>query len=172
MHNAGMFYGHSDRPHRSCRNRTGRVMRENRRVADAITQTGRRSALALGALSAAVLLANPGGMARAQKGGIVKLTLLFARPKDPDTFTKYYLASHIPLVGKVPGVTRIDVATVLPPPPDQPASPYYRITEIYFENVGAMQASLASPEWKAVVADVPNFTDPSTITGFASLIGV
>jgi uncharacterized protein (TIGR02118 family) len=147
-------------------------MSENHSVAHAITQTGRRSALALGALSAAALFANLGGTAQAQKGGMVKLTLLIARPKDPDTFTKYYLATHIPLVGKVPGVTRIDVATVLPSPPDKPASPYYRITEIYFENAGEMQASLASPEWKAVVADVPNFADPSTITGFASLIGV
>ncbi|MGA3004454.1 MAG: EthD family reductase [Acetobacteraceae bacterium] len=147
-------------------------MSGERGVTNAVIQPGRRSALVIGALSATALFAGLGGVARAQKGGAVKLTLLITPPKDPDAFTKYYLATHIPLVGKVPGVTRTDVATVLPPPPGQPASPYYRITEIYFENVGAMQTSLASPEWKAVVADVPNFADPSTITGFASRVGV
>ena len=62
------------------------------------------------------------------------------------------------------------MATVLPPPPDQPVPAYYRITEIYFEDVGALQTALGSPEWKAVVADVPNFAEPSSITGFASAV--
>jgi uncharacterized protein (TIGR02118 family) len=138
-----------------------------------ITETGpllgRRSAL--GALSATALFGSLGGEARAQGSGGVKLTILITPPKDPVTFTKYYLDIHLPLVAKTPGVKRVEAATVLPPPPNQPASPYYRITEIYFENVGALQTALGSPEWKAVVADVPNFAEPSTITGFASVIG-
>jgi uncharacterized protein (TIGR02118 family) len=75
------------------------------------------------------------------------------------------------MVDKVPGVKRTEVATVLPPPPNQPVPPYYRITEVYFENAETMQKTLASPEWKAVVADTANFMDPGTLTGFASLIG-
>ena len=96
---------------------------------------------------------------------------MIASQKDPAAFSKYYLGAHIPLVAKTPGVKRVEVATVLPPPPPQPAPPYYRITEIYFENVGGLQTALGSPEWKAVVADVPNFADPSSITGFASAVG-
>lgn len=132
------------------------------------TSLGRRSALVLGALSVTALFGPLEEAARAQGGGGVKLTVLFAPPKDPAAFTKYYHDTHIPLVAKAPGVKRIEVATVLPPPPPQPAPPYYRITEIYFEDLGAFQTALASPEWKAIVADVPNFADPSSLTGFAS----
>jgi uncharacterized protein (TIGR02118 family) len=77
----------------------------------------------------------------------------------------------MPMVDKAPGVKRTEVATVLPPPPNQPAPPYYRITEIYFENLETMQKTLASPEWNAIVKDVANFADPGTLTGFASHIG-
>ena len=132
------------------------------------TSLGRRSALVLGALSVTALFGPLEEAARAQGGGGVKLTILIAPPKDPAAFTKYYLDTHIPLVAKTPGVKRVEVATVLPPPPPQPAPPYYRITEIYFEDLGAFQTALASPEWKAIVADVPNFADPSSLTGFAS----
>jgi uncharacterized protein (TIGR02118 family) len=132
---------------------------------------GRRSALTLGAISAAALVANMGRAARAQSGTGVKLTVLYTKQKDPEAFTKYYLSTHMPMVAKVPGVKRTEAATVLPPPPDQPAPMYYRITDVYFEDIGAMQKTLATPEWKAVVADVPNFCDPGTISAFASLIG-
>jgi uncharacterized protein (TIGR02118 family) len=74
-------------------------------------------------------------------------------------------------VSKTPRVKRVEVAAVLPPPPGQPVPPYCRITEIYFNDIGALQTGLGSPEWKTVVADVPNFADPGSITGFASLIG-
>ena len=132
---------------------------------------GRRSALAFGAISAAALVANMGGTARAQSRTGVKLTVLYTKQKDPEAFTKYYLSTHAALVEKVPGIKRTEVATVLPPAPDQPAPPYYRITEIYFEDIGALQKTFATPEWKAIGADVANFADPGTISAFASLIG-
>jgi uncharacterized protein (TIGR02118 family) len=127
--------------------------------------------MALGVLSAAGVLGNLGGAARAQGGGGVKLTVLYAPQKDPDAFTKYYLSKHMPMVDKVPGVKKTEVATILPPAPNQPAPPYYRITEIYFENVETMQKTFASPEWDALVKDVPNFADPGTLSAFASQIG-
>jgi uncharacterized protein (TIGR02118 family) len=130
----------------------------------------RRSAIALGVLSMAAVLSTLGS-ASAQSGGGVKLTILYAPQKDPDAFTKYYLSKHMPMVDKVPGVKRTEVATVLPPPPNQPAPLYYRITEVYFENVETMQKTLASPEWKAVRADTANFMDAGTLTAFASQIG-
>jgi hypothetical protein len=88
----------------------------------------RRSTMALGALSAAPVLGNLGGAARAQGSGGVKLTVLYAPQKDPNAFTKYYLSKHMPIVDKVPGVKKTEVATVLPAP-NPPAPPYYRITK-------------------------------------------
>jgi uncharacterized protein (TIGR02118 family) len=146
-------------------------MNKKRDVTGTATLVERRSALLLGALSATALLGSLSKAASAEGESGVKVTVLYAPQKDPDAFTKYYLATHMPQVNKVPGVKRTEIATVLPNPPGQPASPYYRITEVYFENVGALQTSMASPEWKAVVADLPNFADPGTITGFASMIG-
>ena len=55
------------------------------------------------------------GVARAESGGI-KLTVLYAKPKDPDAFNTYYLTKHMPLVMKIPGLQRTEVATVLPAP--------------------------------------------------------
>jgi uncharacterized protein (TIGR02118 family) len=127
--------------------------------------------MALGALSAAGVLGTLDGAARAQGYSGVKLTVLYGPQKDPDAFTKYYLSKHMPLVDKVPGVKKIEIATVFPPAPNQPAPPYYRITEVYFENVETMLKTFASPEWDAVLKDVPNFANPSTVSGFASQIG-
>lgn len=146
-------------------------MSEEQQLRETPPLFGRRSALGLGALSMTALFGLGTGAARAQTGGGIKLTLLIASPKDPAAASKYYLETHIPLVAKTPGVKRIEVAAVLPPPPPQPAPPYYRITEIYFDDVGALQTGLGSHEWKAVVADVPNFAEPSSITGFASTVG-
>ena len=144
-------------------------MSDKRNVAET-PLLNRRSTIALGTLSAAAVLGNLAGAARAQGSGGVKLTVLYAPQKDPDAFTKYYLSKHMPMVDKVPGVKKTEVATVLPAP-KPPAPPYYRITEIYFENDETMQKTLASPEWNAVRADTANFMDPGTLTAFASLIG-
>ena len=54
--------------------------------------------------------------ARAQGGAGVKLTVLYAPQKDPDAFTKYYLSKHMPMVDKVPGVKKTEIASVLPAP--------------------------------------------------------
>jgi uncharacterized protein (TIGR02118 family) len=145
-------------------------MSDKRNVAET-PLLNRRSTMALGAFSAAAVLGNLGGAARAQGSGGVKLTVLYAPQKDPDAFTKYYLSKHMPMVDKVSGVKKTEVATVLPPAPNQPAPAYYRITEIYFENVETMLNTLASPEWNAVRADTANFMDPGTLTAFASQIG-
>jgi len=81
-------------------------MSEERDITETAPQLGRRSALALGALSATALFGSLGGAARAQGSGGVKLTILITPPKDPDRFTKYYLDTHLPLVAKTPGVKR------------------------------------------------------------------
>ncbi len=96
-------------------------MSDKRNVAET-PLLNRRSATALGALSAAAVLGNLGGAARAQGGGGVKLTVLYAPQKDPDAFTKYYLSKHMPMVDKVSGVKKTEVTTVLPAP-NQPAPP-------------------------------------------------
>jgi uncharacterized protein (TIGR02118 family) len=129
----------------------------------------RRLVLGLGAFSAVAVLDGLHSGARAESGGI-KLTVLYTKPKDPDAFNTYYLSKHMPLVMKIPGLQRTEVATILPPPPDQPAPPYWRITELYFQSAEDLQKALASEEGKAATADLANFTEKGTVTAFASTI--
>jgi uncharacterized protein (TIGR02118 family) len=73
-------------------------------------------------------------------------------------------------VAMIPGLQRTEVATILPPAPDQPEPPYWRITELYFKSVDDLQKGLASEEGKAATADLANFTEKGTVTAFASTI--
>ena len=102
---------------------------------------------------------------------MIKVSVLYPNSPGATFDMAYYTSKHMPLVDKVPGVKKIEIATVFPPAPNQPAPPYYRITEVYFENVETMLKTFASPEWDAVLKDVPNFANPSTVSGFASQIG-
>ncbi len=119
------------------------------------TVGGRRVALALGLAGAAgiVLAGSEHAMAA---GGAVKATVLYGAPKDPAAFDHYYLTSHMPKVYAIKGIERIELAKLLPGPNGE-APPYFRITELWFASPKALEAVAATPEWKAIIADVPNF---------------
>lgn len=57
---------------------------------------------------------------------------------------------------KIPNLQRFERAKIVAIP-DGSEPPYYRIGELYFEDVEQMQAGLASEEGQAVVADLQNF---------------
>jgi uncharacterized protein (TIGR02118 family) len=96
--------------------------------------------------------------------------VLSEKQKDPEAFNKYCLGKHMPLVAKLPGLKRTEVATILPAPPDQPEPPYWRITELYFDSAEDLRKGFATEEGKAAGADLANFTDKGTVTIFASRI--
>ena len=87
---------------------------------------------------------------------MVKGTALFGHPEDPAAFEEYYANTHVPLVKKIPNLQRFERAKVVAMP-DGSEPPYYRIGELYFEDVEQMQRSLASDEGQAVSADFQNF---------------
>ena len=37
------------------------------------------------------------------------------------------------------------------------AAPFYRITELWFDSADQLQQIAATPEWKKIVDDIPNF---------------
>lgn len=115
--------------------------------------TRRRTGLALGlAVTAGLLLAAPALAA----DGAIKVTALYGAPKDPAAFEKYYAGTHMPMVYAVKGISRIELGKPLPGP-DGKAPAFYRITELWFDNMQAMQSVTGRPEWKKVVEDIPNF---------------
>ena len=87
---------------------------------------------------------------------MVKGTALFGHPDDPDAFEEHYVGTHVPLVEKIPNLRRFEPARVVATP-DGSEPPYYRIGELYFEDVEQMQAGLGSEEGQAVTADFRNF---------------
>ena len=95
---------------------------------------------------------------------MVKVSVLYGPPTDPEAFEQYYAETHLPLVAKMPGVARSEASRVVGTP-DGAESPYYRIFELWFEDEEALGASMGSPEGQATVADVPNYA-----TGGATIL--
>ena len=53
-------------------------------------------------------------------------------------------------------VKRTELAKGIPGPGGS-APPFYRITELYFDSADHLQQIAATPEWKKIVDDIPNF---------------
>ena len=86
---------------------------------------------------------------------MVKVTVLYGHPEDPEAFEEYYATTHMPLARKIPHVQRLEVGRVAAVDDGEP--PYYRIAELWFESEERLQESLASPESGAATGDIPNF---------------
>src|SRR5271169_3912963 len=81
----------------------------------------------------------------------VKLVVMYPRPNDVDAFEKIYQTEHVPLaVAKLGGKTKIVATKVLGSPQGVP--PFYRIAEVYFPSMQALQACAASDGGKEVLA--------------------
>jgi uncharacterized protein (TIGR02118 family) len=86
---------------------------------------------------------------------MLKLTVLYNYPEDPETFEEYYANERLPLVAKMPNVLRFEsgrVGTV-----DGSEPPYYRIAELWFESGERLSEALSSPEGEYATGDIQNF---------------
>jgi uncharacterized protein (TIGR02118 family) len=82
---------------------------------------------------------------------IVKLVVIYPRPKDVDVFEKIYQDEHVPLaVTKLGGKTKIVATKILGSPQGTP--PFYRIAEVYFPSMQALEACAASEGGKEALA--------------------
>src|SRR5277367_141185 len=69
----------------------------------------------------------------------VKLIVLYPPPKNEEVFEKVYQTEHVPLaVAKLGGKSKMVATKVLGSP--QGAPPFYRIAEVYFPSMQALQA--------------------------------
>lgn len=87
---------------------------------------------------------------------MIQLTVLYGQPQDPAAFDRYYHETHVSLAKRLPGLKgyTVNKPTSLDP---QERSPYYLIADLYFENMGALQAALQSSEGQAAAGDLQNF---------------
>ena len=86
---------------------------------------------------------------------MVKLTVLFGRPEDPEAFEAYYGNHHLPLAAKIPNVQRFESGRV--GAADGGSPPYHRIAELWFENAERMGEAVSSPAGEAATRDLPSF---------------
>jgi uncharacterized protein (TIGR02118 family) len=80
-----------------------------------------------------------------------KITVIYPRPKDIEKFEKLYQEEHIPMaVEKLAGKTKAVLSKVLASPQGTP--PFYRIAEVHFPSMEALQECAASPGGQETLA--------------------
>lgn len=87
---------------------------------------------------------------------MIKVTVLFGHPTDPDAFEKHYADTHGPLTVKMPYVKRIEFSKFAPNP-DGSQPLYYRMAEMWYDDMDQLQASTGAAESRAVRSDLKNF---------------
>ncbi|HSH58141.1 MAG TPA: EthD family reductase [Acidimicrobiales bacterium] len=86
---------------------------------------------------------------------MVKLTVLFGHPEDPEAFEEYYANQHLPLAAKIPNVQRFESGRL--GAVDGGESPYHRMAELWFESAERMAEAVSSPEGQVANGDIRNF---------------
>ena len=89
---------------------------------------------------------------------MVKLTLLYGHPADAVSFESYFATTHLPLAAKITGMRRAEFS-IISSTLDGSSSPWYRIAELYFDDLQQLENSMGSPGGLAAVADLPNFAN-------------
>jgi uncharacterized protein (TIGR02118 family) len=87
---------------------------------------------------------------------MVRIVALHGMPADPQAYERHYRVVHLPIVQRIPGVRNIRFGRVLQAADGSPA-PYYLVSDVYFDDMDALENALSSPEMAEAMADVPNF---------------
>jgi uncharacterized protein (TIGR02118 family) len=83
---------------------------------------------------------------------MVKLIVAYPPPTDIHAFEKAYNQEHVPLAAaKLQGKTRIVATRILGSP--EGAAKFYRVAEVYFPSMAALEVCAASPGGKEVLAN-------------------
>jgi len=101
--------------------------------------------------------------APAGPGAIV--TVIYHTPKDTAAFEKHYAATHVPLVvanQNEIGFKRADL-TKFASNLDGKKPTFYRQAELYFDSMDDLQKGVATPGFKKVADDLPNFASGGLI---------
>ena len=82
-----------------------------------------------------------------------KLIVLYPYPTDVDAFERAYVDEHVPMVNAeaLTGITKF-VATKIVGTPDGSPPPFYRVAELHFPSMDALQAAASSQGAQKAVA--------------------
>jgi uncharacterized protein (TIGR02118 family) len=76
---------------------------------------------------------------------------------SPEQFREYWSTTHAEITAKVPGLVSYVQNVCLPDGNGDPA--YDGVAVLGFEDAAGMEKALGTPEWAAVMDDVPKFVD-------------
>ncbi|MBS1904541.1 MAG: EthD family reductase [Bacteroidetes bacterium] len=94
---------------------------------------------------------------------MVVLTALYKTPENPTEFDAHYNDVHTPLVKKIPGLKKLEVlkfSKMLTPATALLAEQPYLQCNMYFADMDAFKAAMASDENKAAGKDLMSFAAP------------
>ena len=87
---------------------------------------------------------------------MIRLLVCYGPPEDAAAFDRYYRDVHTPLASKMPHLKSFEVSRG-PVVSSDPAVAYHLVAILSYADQADLDASLASPEGKATVADLANF---------------
>lgn len=99
------------------------------------------------------------GEPAAPAGPAAIVTVIYHTPKDTAAFEQYYREVHLPLVSanqQEIGFIRAEL-TKFESNLDGSAPALYRQAELYFPSMAALEKGIATPGFKKVAGDLPNF---------------
>ena len=92
-----------------------------------------------------------------------KFNVIYPRPTDIEAFEKVYQDKHVPMaVEKLVGKTKFVATKVVGSPQGTP--PFYRIAEIHFPSMQALEACAASESAKETLAHAVSISTGGTPT--------
>ena len=96
---------------------------------------------------------------------MAKLVILYGHPVDTAAFEDYYANRHIPYAAKhMPNVRSAENMRVISTA-DGGLAPYYRVSQLSYDNVEDLRAGIASEDGRSTIADLASFA-----TGGATLL--
>lgn len=100
--------------------------------------------------------------------------LIYCISKKPglsvEEFQTYWRETHGPIAAKIPGLRRyVQCHTAPKLYGREPAPRFDGAAELWFDDLDAMRAAMASPETKAAIEDERNFIDHSRVASFVTI---
>lgn len=108
------------------------------------------------------------GSAAAATGERAVILTLWQKPKDPDAFDKYYIATHAPLVRQLPGIISYEISKGRVSQQLSQSSPWHMVSIVGFDSMAALTSAYASPAGQAMVDDLKNFAAGTAALVFAT----
>jgi uncharacterized protein (TIGR02118 family) len=100
--------------------------------------------------------------------------LIYCISKKPELsveqFQTYWRETHGPIAAKIPGLRRYVQCHTAPELYGREQAPRFDgAAELWFDDLDAMRAAMASPETKAAIEDERNFIDHSRVASFVTV---